>query len=356
MMKNEIIKALYMEFPTLYSYYSIEDMKCEMLNIGDALIIKDDENIFSYHFIKDYYKIDFTKGYKTILINETIYNKVKNTIDNCGFNYKRIEYIKCLKYGIGNDLLEIDNLKNVTIYDSSMYSKLVYKGQYNEYEDYTLFDLTTKWYKLEMIQKEDINSYLDLKNKIKEITILGNKPSLLLHSCCGPCSSYVLEFLNKYFNITILYYNPNIYPEEEYNLRLYTQKKLIESMGLNIKVLEIPYNHNDYISNIVGLENLPEKSKRCYNCYRFRMELTAKMAKDNYDYFSTTISISPHKISKWLNEIGKELEKKYDVKYLYSDFKLENGYHESIKLSKKYNIYRQEYCGCEFSMPNKDKI
>ena len=179
---------------------------------------------------------------------------------------------------------------------------------------------------------------------------------MLLHSCCGPCSSYVLDFLHDYFSITIIYYNPNIYPYEEYVHRLQTQKEIINKLGFNdIKIIEFEYNHKEYLDYIKGYELLGEKSLRCFKCYEFRMELTAKIAKNNYDYFTTTISISPYKVSKWLNEIGFNLEKKYNTKYLYSDFKRENGYLNSINLSKKFGLYRQEYCGCEFSIKEKNK-
>ena len=186
--------------------------------------------------------------------------------------------------------------------------------------------------------------------KILEKLNLNNKPKLLLHACCGPCSSYVVEYLSKYFDITIYYYNPNIYPKEEYERRL---NELIKFMGIfnnNIKVIEEIYNEEDYNSAVKNLEHLGEKSIRCYNCYEFRMDKAAKFAKENnYDYFTTTLSISPHKNSKWINEIGSLLEQKCDIKYLYSDFKKKEGYKRSLELSKEYNLYRQDYCGCKYS-------
>ena len=353
---DEKIRQLYLKAPTLYSFYSIEELNCDKIIEGDALLLKDKDNIFSYHFVRDFYKVNFKNGFKTILLNEIMYDKFKTLISNSCFNYQITKYVKCLKNGTGDVVLEINNINEFELHDNTSYKMIIYKGIYKE-EDvskYSLFDILTIWYKFEMIPNEHINSYEDLKNKLKEISILGKKPSLLLHSCCGPCSSYILQLLSNYFDITILYYNPNIYPVEEYNLRLETQKNLIKLMGLDIEVIDLPYNHIEYLLKVKGLEDLPEKSKRCYNCYKFRMELTARMAKGKYDYFTTTISISPYKVSRWLNEIGKELEGKYKVNYLYSDFKLENGYNESIKLSKKYNIYRQEYCGCEFTMPKID--
>ena len=186
--------------------------------------------------------------------------------------------------------------------------------------------------------------------KILEKLNLNNKPKLLLHACCGPCSSYVVEYLSKYFDITIYYYNPNIYPKEEYERRLNELKKFMGIFNNNIKVIEEIYNEEDYNSAVKNLEHLGEKSIRCYNCYEFRMNKAAKFAKDNnYDYFTTTLSISPHKNSKWINEIGSLLEQKYNIKYLYSDFKKKEGYKRSLELSKEYNLYRQDYCGCKYS-------
>ncbi len=181
---------------------------------------------------------------------------------------------------------------------------------------------------------------------------LEKKEKLLLHSCCGPCSSYVLEYLCKYFDITVLYYNPNIYPEDEYQKRLHEQIKLINELNNNkIKEIDLPYNHKEFTDYIKGHENDKEGGIRCHLCYKFRLEKTAEYAKENnFDYFSTTLTVSPYKDSQILNEIGSFLEKKYNIKYLYSDFKKKNGYKRSIELSKKYDLYRQNYCGCEFSL------
>ena len=186
--------------------------------------------------------------------------------------------------------------------------------------------------------------------KIIEKLDLNSRPKLLLHACCGPCSSYVVEYLSKYFDITIYYYNPNIYPKEEYTRRLNELKKFMGIFNNNIKIIEEIYNEEDYNSAVKNLEHLGEKSIRCYNCYEFRMDKAAKYAKENnYDYFTTTLSISPHKNSKWINEIGSILEQKYNIKYLYSDFKKKEGYKRSLELSKEYNLYRQDYCGCKYS-------
>lgn len=193
-----------------------------------------------------------------------------------------------------------------------------------------------------------IDNYKDF---IKFCKSLEYRPRLLLHSCCGPCSSHTQNLLAKFFDVTIFYTNDNIYPTEEFYLRLDEQKKICASLGLGIDVIADDYNPSNYYNAVKGLENLGERSKRCYECYKFRMEKTAKKAKElGFEYFTTTISISPYKNAKWCNEIGYELENKYDVKYLYSDFKKEEGYKKSIELSKEYEIYRQDYCGCVFSL------
>ena len=191
-----------------------------------------------------------------------------------------------------------------------------------------------------------LNNYNDF---LKYIKSFNTKPSLLIHACCAPCSSHVLLLLKEYFNITIFYSNDNIYPYEEYSLRL---KEVIEFADKidNIKVIYDKYESDDFYNSIIGLEHLGEKSERCYKCYKLRLEKTAKKAVElNYDYFTTTLSISPYKNSDWINEIGYELENEYQIKFLYSNFKKENGYKNSIELSKQYNLYRKDYCGCVFS-------
>lgn len=180
----------------------------------------------------------------------------------------------------------------------------------------------------------------------------GKVPKLLLHSCCAPCSSYVLEYLSKYFEITIVYYNPNISPYDEYKKRLDEQVRLINEMeSINkISLLECNYDNNVYEKEIKGLELEPERGSRCLKCYHLRLEYTAKLAKEkNFDYFGTTLSVSPYKSSEVLNGIGEELSDTYNIPYLYSDFKKKEGYKRSIELSKIYNLYRQDYCGCKYS-------
>lgn len=185
--------------------------------------------------------------------------------------------------------------------------------------------------------------------KIKENNIT---PNLLLHSCCAPCSSYVISYLKDYFNITILYYNPNISPIEEYEKRKQEQIRLIKELQHNNKltILDCDYDNDIYEETIKGLENEKEGGIRCHKCYKLRLEKTAQLAiNNNFDYFTTTLSVSPYKNAKILNEIGEELATKYKVKWLYSNFKKKDGYKKSIELSKKHNLYRQNYCGCIYS-------
>lgn len=177
-------------------------------------------------------------------------------------------------------------------------------------------------------------------------------PKLLIHSCCAPCSSYVLEYLSEYFAITVFYYNPNIYPEDEYIKRVKEQKELISSMSLKNPVLFIQgkYEPQKYYDVVKGHEKDPEGGDRCILCYRMRLEEAAKYARDGgYDYFTTTLTISPHKNAAKLNEIGEEVAELYGVMFLPSDFKKRGGYQRSLELSKEYGLYRQDYCGCVFS-------
>lgn len=183
------------------------------------------------------------------------------------------------------------------------------------------------------------------------ISKLNYKPKLLLHSCCGPCSSYVITYLKDYFDITILYYNPNIEPTSEYEKRLNEQIKLINKLNIpSLKLYDIDYENEVYRNYIKGYENELEGGKRCHLCYELRLEKTAKVAKENnFEYFGTTLTVSPYKNAYVLNNIGEKLSNIYDIKWLYSDFKKKEGYKKSIELSKEYNLYRQDYCGCLFS-------
>ncbi len=182
----------------------------------------------------------------------------------------------------------------------------------------------------------------------------GEKKSLLLHVCCAPCSSYVLEYLSAYFNITVLFYNPNIYPQAEFQKRLEEEKRLVAAAFPDVKIITLDYDENEYLQAVKGYEDLGENSARCYNCYEFRMKKAAELAV-NYDYFTTTLSISPYKHADWINELGARIEAKFGTKYLPADFKKKGGYQRSIELCKVYNIYRQDYCGCRFSFEEKLK-
>jgi predicted adenine nucleotide alpha hydrolase (AANH) superfamily ATPase len=179
------------------------------------------------------------------------------------------------------------------------------------------------------------------------------KKKLLLHSCCAPCTSGVIPQLNEY-EITLLFYNPNIDTEEEYNLRLNTLKEYLvqynEELSTNITLIEIPYNHDEYIIDASQLRCEPEGGARCKYCIAQRMEFTAKYARENgYDIFCSTLSVSPHKNHEVINTIGEELSQKYSIQYLPNNFKKNNGYLNSIRNSEKYKLYRQKYCGCEFA-------
>jgi len=177
-------------------------------------------------------------------------------------------------------------------------------------------------------------------------------PKLLIHSCCAPCSSYVLEYLAQYFAITIFYYNPNIYPEEEYMKRVKEQEKLISLMPLKYPVsfIEGEYEPKKYFNLVKGHEKDPEGGERCFICYRMRLEEAARIAKEGgFDYFTTTLTISPLKNADKLNEIVQEVAALYGVSFLPSDFKKKGGYQRSIVLSREYGLYRQDYCGCIFS-------
>ena len=183
-------------------------------------------------------------------------------------------------------------------------------------------------------------------------------PTLLLQACCAPCSSYVLEYLSSHFQITILYYNPNIMNEKEYQKRLHEVERLIHTMSLANPVTILPCEHevSEFLKIAKGKEDLKEGGERCYDCYKLRLEKTARLAKEHhFDYFGTTLSISPYKNATWLNEIGESLAKEYRVPYLYADFKKKNGYKRSIELSHVYGLYRQDYCGCIYSRLERER-
>ena len=200
------------------------------------------------------------------------------------------------------------------------------------------------------MEKKNYQRILDVT--LSELASEGKRPSLLLHACCAPCGSYVIEYLSKYFDITLLYYNPNISPVDEYERRSEELMRLVREMeGIkNVKVAVAPYTPSEFYEIAKGHETLPEGGERCFKCYRLRLEYSARYALENgFDYFTTTLSISPHKNAEVLNTIGGELTEKYGVKYLFSDFKKRNGYKRSTELSEMYGLYRQDYCGCIYS-------
>jgi predicted adenine nucleotide alpha hydrolase (AANH) superfamily ATPase len=178
------------------------------------------------------------------------------------------------------------------------------------------------------------------------------KQKLLLHSCCGPCSTSVIEKLKEEFDLAVFFYNPNIYPKEEYKNRLEAEVKFCNAIG--IRLIEGEYDHERWLSEVKGLENEKEGGARCEVCFKMRLEATAAKAKDlEFDYFAATLSVSPHKDYKLISKLGSELAMAHNIKFLDRDFKKENGYKRSIDLSKEHDLYRQNYCGCEFSIDNK---
>ena len=203
-----------------------------------------------------------------------------------------------------------------------------------------------------------MNYQKELEKLIERLQKEGRVPKLLLHSCCAPCSSYVLEYLSNYFEITVFYYNPNIFPEVEYTKRILEQQTLIDELPKKypISFLAGNYDRERFFEMATGLEHLREGGERCFKCYELRLEEAAKIAKDaGFDYYTTTLSISPLKNADKLNEIGMRLAEQYGVEYLQSDFKKKNGYKRSIELSSEYGLYRQDYCGCEFSYRDRQK-
>ena len=186
------------------------------------------------------------------------------------------------------------------------------------------------------------------------IKTFETKPKLLLHACCAPCSSYVLELLHEYFDITIYYFNPNMSDIDEYNKRYEQFAKLLKGMNLEyIEVIKPEFDQKEFYKFASNYASEKEGGERCHLCYRYRLEESAKYAEtNNFDYFATTLTVSPYKNAEVINEIGFELEKEYNIKYLPSDFKKNNGYKRSIELSKMYDLYRQVYCGCIYSKNN----
>lgn len=208
------------------------------------------------------------------------------------------------------------------------------------------------------MKNENKNYQKELERRIARHQEAGEVPSLFLHSCCGPCSSYVLEYLSDYFRITVFYYNPNIYPKEEYEKRVEEQRRLIGKLPAKYPVSfeEGVFEPERFYEMARGMEELPEGGERCFGCYELRLREAARLARERgMDYFTTTLSISPLKNAVKLNEIGLALAEEYGVSYLVSDFKKRNGYKRSVELSAEYGMYRQDYCGCVFSKQERDR-
>lgn len=202
------------------------------------------------------------------------------------------------------------------------------------------------------------NYQIILDKTIEKHQKAEERPRLLLHACCAPCSSYVLEYLCKYFDITLFFYNPNISPRDEYDMRLSELRRLVSDMGLgdSVTVIDSDYTPELFYKIAKGLEDAPEGGERCRRCYEMRLRKTAEAAKaGGFDYFTTTLSISPHKNAEWLNSIGAELSQELGVDYLFSDFKKRGGYLRSCQLSEEYGLYRQDFCGCIYSKMARDK-
>ena len=208
------------------------------------------------------------------------------------------------------------------------------------------------------MEKNKINYQKLLDNKIEVLKSEDKKPSLLLHVCCAPCSSAVLEYLREYFCITVYFYNPNIYPKSEYDFRSEELSRFIEECCFleNISIICENYNSDEFYSAVAGREDDAEGGERCKRCFELRLEKSARKARElGCELFTTTLSVSPYKNSETLNEIGRSIAEKYNIEYLYSDFKKKNGYKRSCELSAEYKLYRQNYCGCIFSKREAEK-
>lgn len=203
------------------------------------------------------------------------------------------------------------------------------------------------------MQKVNYGRILD--EKLAQLKASGEKPALLLHACCAPCSSHTLLFLCDYFRITLYFFNPNIAPESEYIYRKEELIRLVKELGLDVEIISEDYDSSPFYELAKGLEDLPERGERCRKCIGYRLRKTAEKAKKlGCDYFTTTLTISPHKDCEFINRYGGQLAEEMGIAYLFSDFKKHDGYKHSIQLSKEYNLYRQDYCGCVYSRRAKE--
>lgn len=200
-----------------------------------------------------------------------------------------------------------------------------------------------------------INYQAEMEAEIAALN--GRRPTLLLHSCCGPCSSAVIERLAEHFRLTLYYYNPNIEPEAEYRRRLAEQERLLTLLPGGLSLLPCEYDHDAFSAFAQAMAGEPEGGKRCLSCFALRLGQTARAAKENgFEYFTTTLSVSPHKNAEALNAIGDGIARQLGVRYLTADFKKKNGYLRSLQLSKAFDLYRQDYCGCLYSKPKKESL
>lgn len=200
-----------------------------------------------------------------------------------------------------------------------------------------------------------INYQAEMEAEIAALN--GRRPTLLLHSCCGPCSSAVIERLAEHFRLTLYYYNPNIEPEAEYRRRLAEQERLLTLLPGGLSLLPCEYDHDAFSAFAQAMAGEPEGGKRCLSCFALRLGQTARAAKENgFEYFTTTLSVSPHKNAEALNAIGEGIARQLGVRYLTADFKKKNGYLRSLQLSKAFDLYRQDYCGCLYSKPKKESL
>ncbi len=197
------------------------------------------------------------------------------------------------------------------------------------------------------------NYQKELDRIIEENSKAGKVPTLLLHACCAPCSSYCLEYLAEYFSITVFFYNPNLYPADEYDKRADEVRRLISLLQVKnpVKLIVADFDDKEFYTRVRGMEKLPEGGERCRKCFELRLEKTAQIAKENsFDFFTTTLTISPLKNAQVINEVGEEMAEKYGVAHLPSDFKKKGGYKRSVELSAEFGLYRQNYCGCVYSV------
>lgn len=208
------------------------------------------------------------------------------------------------------------------------------------------------------VDMNKVNYQRELDQIIDRLQKEERVPKLLMHSCCAPCSSYCLSYLAEYFHITIYYYNPNITEQAEYQKRVKEQQRLLGELPVKypISFVEGAYEPEVFLTMAKGMEQLPEGGERCFDCYELRQRKAAEYAKEQgFDYFTTTLSVSPHKNAAKLNEIGLRLAQEYDIPYLVSDFKKKGGYLKSIELSSEYQLYRQDYCGCVYSKAARER-